>query len=136
MTDPKPGRAAPEKVRLDKWLWAARLYKTRAIAKEAIDGGKVQVSGQRAKAGKEISVGTELTVRQGRDERVLTVLGLSEQRRGAPEAQLLYEESEESIRNREALAEQRKLQADSLFAHDRPNKKDRRLRQAMKGKFP
>lgn len=135
MTDHKSGNSAPSKVRLDKWLWAARLYKTRTIAKQAIDGGKVQVSGQRAKAGKEISTGTILTVRQGRDERVLTVLGLSEQRRGAPEAQLLYEESEESIRNREALAEQRKLQADSLFAHDRPNKKDRRLRQAMKGKL-
>jgi len=123
------------RVRLDKWLWAARMYKTRAIAKQAIEGGKVQVEGQRAKASKEISVGTIMTVRQGRDERTLTVLGLSEQRRGAPEAQRLYEESEESVRNREALAEQRKLQADSLFAHQRPNKKDRRLRQAMKGRF-
>lgn len=127
--------AAPEKVRLDKWLWAARIYKTRTIAKQAIEGGKVQVSGQRAKAGKEITVGTVLTVRQGYDERVITVLGLSEQRRGAPEARLLYEESEESIRKREALAEQRKLQADHLLAQTRPNKKERRLRQAMKGRF-
>ena len=116
MTDRKAGNTMPDKVRLDKWLWAARLFKTRTIAKQAIDGGKVQVSGQRAKAGKEISVGTVLTVRQGHDERVITVLGLSEQRRGAPEAQLLYEESEESIRRRETLAEQRKLQADSLFS--------------------
>lgn len=123
------------RVRLDKWLWAARLYKTRAIAKQAIEGGKVQIDGQRPKPGKEITTGTVMTVRQGRDEKTLTVLGLSEQRRGAPEAQQLYQESAESISKREALAEQRKLQADSLFAHERPNKKDRRLRQAMKGRF-
>lgn len=123
------------RVRLDKWLWAARLYKTRAIAKQAIEGGKVQIDGQRPKPGKEITTGTVMTVRQGRDEKTLTVLGLSEQRRGAPEAQQLYQESAESISKREALAEQRKLQADSLFAHERPNKKDRCLRQAMKGRF-
>ena len=123
------------RVRLDKWRWAARLYKTRAIAKQAIEGGKVQIDGQRPKPGKEITTGTVMTVRQGRDEKTLTVLGLSEQRRGAPEAQQLYQESAESISKREALAEQRKLQADSLFAHERPNKKDRRLRQAMKGRF-
>lgn len=123
------------RVRLDKWLWAARLFKTRALAKAAIEGGKVQIDGQKAKAGKEITTGTVMTVRQGWDEKTLTVTGLSEQRRGATEAQQLYCESEDSIKQRQALAEQRKLQAAGQYAHDKPNKKDRRLRQAMKGRF-
>lgn len=123
---------SPGKVRLDKWLWAARLFKTRAVAKDAIDGGKVDIDGHKPKPGKEISIGTVLTVRQGADEKVLTVLGLSEQRKSAPEAQLLYAESEDSISKREALAEQRKLQSAGLFAHHKPDKKERRQRQAMK----
>lgn len=131
----KPANQSPGRVRLDKWLWAARLFKTRALAKTAIDGGKVQIDGQKAKAGKEIAIGTEMTVRQGWDEKTLTVTGLSEQRRSAPEAQQLYCETDESIRQRLALAEQRKLQAAGQHAHDKPNKKDRRLRQAMKGRF-
>ncbi|WP_245730617.1 RNA-binding S4 domain-containing protein [Pseudohongiella acticola] len=122
------------RVRLDKWLWAARLFKTRALAKAAIEGGKVQIGGNKAKAGKEIGLGTEMTVRQGWDEKTLTVTGLSEQRRGAPEARQLYCETDASIRQREALAEQRKLQAAGQHAHEKPNKKDRRLRQAMKGR--
>ncbi|ALO45128.1 RNA-binding S4 domain-containing protein [Pseudohongiella spirulinae] len=125
----------PTKVRLDKWLWAARLFKTRALAKSAIEGGKVSIEGQKAKPAKEISVGTVLKVRQGWDDRSLTVLKLSEQRRSAPEAQQLYEESADSIRERERLAEQRKLQAAGQFANERPNKKERRQRQAMKGRF-
>lgn len=120
------------KVRLDKWLWAARLFKTRALAKDAVEGGKVEIDGHKPKPGKEIAVGTVLKVRQGSDEKTLTVNGLSEQRRSAPEAQLLYEESEDSARKREALAEQRKLQSAGLHAHDKPNKKERRQRQAMK----
>jgi len=131
----QPQNSALSKVRLDKWLWAARLFKTRALAKTAIEGGKVSIQGQKAKPGKEISMGAELTVRQGWDERTLTVTGLAEQRRSATEAQSLYQESADSIRERERLAEQRKLQAASLFAHDKPNKKDRRLRQAMKGRL-
>ena len=99
------------KVRLDKWLWAARLFKTRALAKTAIEGGKVEIEGQKPKPGKEIAIGAVLKVRQGWDQRILTVTGLSEQRRSAPEAQQLYEESEASIREREKLAEQRKMQA-------------------------
>lgn len=129
------GSTAPGKVRLDKWLWAARLFKTRALAKTAIEGGKVQIDGNKAKPGKEIAVGTRMTVRQGQDEKTLTVTGLSEQRRGAPEAAQLYCETDDSIRQRQALAEQRKLQAAGQYAHDKPNKKDRRLRQAFKGRF-
>jgi ribosome-associated heat shock protein Hsp15 len=131
----QPQNSALSKVRLDKWLWAARLFKTRALAKTAIESGKVSIQGQKAKPGKEISMGAELTVRQGWDERTVTVTGLAEQRRSATEAQSLYQESADSIRERERLAEQRKLQAASLFAHDKPNKKDRRLRQAMKGRL-
>lgn len=124
-----------DKVRLDKWLWAARLFKTRALAKEAIEGGKVSIEGQKPKPGKEISAGTQLTVRQGWDEKTLLVIALSEQRRSAPEAQLLYCEPDESRVKREALAEQRKFQAAGLFAHDKPDKKERRQRQAMKARY-
>lgn len=121
-----------DKVRLDKWLWAARLFKTRALAKDAIEGGKVTLDGSKPKPGKEIGIGAVLTVRQGWDEKILTVTGLSEQRRSAPEAQQLYQESEDSIQKREALAEQRKLQSAGLYANEKPNKKERRQRQAMK----
>jgi ribosome-associated heat shock protein Hsp15 len=121
-----------EKVRLDKWLWAARLFKTRALAKDAVDGGKVEIEGHKPKPGKEITIGTVLKVRQGTDDKTLTVNGLSEQRKSAPEAQLLYQESEDSVLKREALAEQRKLQSAGLHTHDKPNKKQRRQRQAMK----
>lgn len=125
---------SPGKVRLDKWLWAARLFKTRALAKDAIEGGKVSIEGQKPKPGKEIATGTLLTVRQGWDEKTLLVMALSEQRRSAPEAQLLYCEPDESRAKREALAEQRKFQAAGLFAHDKPDKKERRQRQAMKAR--
>jgi len=126
---------SPGKVRLDKWLWAARLFKTRALAKEAIEGGKISIDGHKPKPGKEIAAGTVLSVRQGWDEKTLLVTGLSEQRRSAPEAQLLYLESEDSRVKREALAEQRKFQAAGLFAHDKPDKKERRQRQAMKARY-
>lgn len=124
--------ATGNRVRLDKWLWAARLFKTRALAKDAIEGGKVDIDGQRPKPGKEIGLGTVMKVRQGWDEKTITVTGLSEQRRSAPEAQLLYQESEDSIKKREALAEQRKLQSAGLYANEKPDKKERRQRMAMK----
>ena len=85
------------RVRLDRWLWAARFYKTRSLAKAAIEGGKVRCDGQRVKASKEISVGLTLTVRRGMDEQVVIVSGLSEQRRGAREAAQLYTETEASL---------------------------------------
>ncbi|ERI52357.1 hypothetical protein N878_19380, partial [Pseudomonas sp. EGD-AK9] len=86
-----------DKVRLDKWLWAARFYKTRALAKAAIEGGKVHHRGERCKPGKEPRVGDEYVLRTGFDERTVVVLALSAVRRGAPEAQLLYRETEASI---------------------------------------
>jgi len=119
-------------IRLDKWLWAARLFKTRALAKQAVEGGKVQSEGQRLKPGREMSLGMLLTVRQGWEERTLLVTGLSEQRRGAPEAALLYCETEESVTRRQQVGEQRRLHALLQQPDTRPDKKDRRLRQALK----
>ena len=81
---------ADDKVRLDKWLWAARFYKTRALAKAAIEGGKVHCRGERCKPGKEPKVGEEYVIRTGFDERTVVVQALSVVRRGAPEAQALY----------------------------------------------
>jgi len=119
-------------VRLDKWLWAARLFKTRAMARQAVESGKVQSEGQRLKPGREMSVGMLLTVRLGWDERVLLVTALSEQRRGAPEAALMYRETEESLAKRQQVGEQRRLHALLQQPEARPDKKDRRLRQALK----
>ena len=113
------------KVRLDKWLWAARFFKTRSLAKQAIEGGKVQYNGARSKVSKEVELGAELTIRQGWDDKTVVVEGLSDQRRGAPEAQALYRETRESIEQRELRAAQRKAHgpgADLI----RPNKKQRR----------
>lgn len=116
-----------EAVRLDKWLWAARFYKTRTLAKEMIDGGKVHYNGQRSKPNKIVEVGATLKIRQGSDEKEIVVLALSTQRRGAAEAQLLYRETEQSIANREKLAMTRKMNALSMPHPDRrPDKKERR----------
>ncbi len=115
------------RLRLDKWLWAARFYKTRSLAKQAIDGGKVSCEGIRCKPGKEIEEGMEIRLRQGFDEKTVIVKALSEQRRGAPEAQLLYEETEASIEARLELAAQRKAQPNLGPSSGKPNKKDRRL---------
>lgn len=116
-----------EAVRLDKWLWAARFYKTRTLAKEMIDGGKVHYNGQRSKPNKIVEVGATLKIRQGSDEKEIVVLALSTQRRGAAEAQLLYRETEQSIANREKLAMARKMNALSMPHPDRrPDKKERR----------
>ena len=116
-----------EKLRLDKWLWAARFFKTRGLAKAAIEGGKVHLGGQRVKVSKEISVGDTLQIRQGWDEKVVLIKSLSGQRRGAPEAQLLYEETADSRAKREAEAEARKAAGGMIDrpAH-RPTKKQRR----------
>lgn len=83
-----------EEVRLDKWLWAARFYKTRAIAREMIEGGKVHYNGQRSKPGKVVELNAELTLRQGNDERTVVVADISAQRRPASEAQQLYRETD------------------------------------------
>lgn len=116
-----------KEVRLDKWLWAARFYKTRSLAKAMIEGGKVHYNGQRAKVSKIVEVGARLKLRQGSDEKEVEVLALSDQRRGAPEAQLLYRETEESVKKREEMAWARKNNALSMPHPDRrPNKKERR----------
>lgn len=115
-----------EKVRLDKWLWAARFYKTRALAKEAIEGGKVHCRGERCKPGKEPHVGDEFQLRQGFDERCVIVRQLSTVRRGAALAQLLYEETADSIVRREAAALLRKAGALGVQTEGRPSKKQRR----------
>lgn len=119
-------------IRLDKWLWAARLFKTRALAKQAVETGKVQCAGNKLKPGREVSIGMALEVRQGWDERAIVVMGLSEHRRGAPEAALLYEETPQSIEKRTQLAEQRRMHAQLQQPVAKPDKKDRRLRTQMK----
>lgn len=119
----KPG----EGVRLDKWLWAARFYKTRSIAREMIEGGKVHYNGQRSKPSKLVERDAELTLRQGNDERTVVIAEISEQRRPASEAQLLYRETEASIEKREKVALARKMNALTMPHPDRrPDKKERR----------
>ncbi len=115
-----------DRVRLDKWLWAARFYKTRALAKAAIEGGKVHHRGERCKPGKEPRLGDEYVIRSGFDERTVVVLALSAVRRGAPEAQLLYAETPESVQRREQAALQRKAGALGLQTDGKPSKKQRR----------
>jgi ribosome-associated heat shock protein Hsp15 len=122
-----------DKVRLDKWLWAARFYKTRALAKAAIEGGKVHCRGERCKPSKEPRVGDEYLIRNGFDERTVTVLALSGVRRGAPEAQLLYAETAESIERREQAAAQRKAGALGVQTDGRPSKKQRRQLHQFRG---
>ncbi|TXE54663.1 ribosome-associated heat shock protein Hsp15 [Serratia nematodiphila] len=121
-------------VRLDKWLWAARFYKTRALAREMIDGGKVHYNGQRGKPSKIVELNAELKLRQGNEERTVIVLALTSQRRGASEAQQMYQETEASIANREKIALARKMNALTMPHPDRrPDKKERR--DLMKFKF-
>ena len=120
-------RLTSNRVRLDKWLWAARLFKTRSLAKQAIEGGKIHYDGTRSKVSKEVTIGARLTVRQGWDERELEVMALSDQRRGAPEAELLYRETEQSILKRENQAAQRRaIKGNGLISSERPSKKQRR----------
>ena len=115
-----------DKVRIDKWLWAARFFKTRALAKNAIENGKVQINGQKPKPSRMLDVGETLTVRQGYDEKTLEVVALSDQRRGAPDAQNLYRETDESIAARDQQQAERKALNQSMPQHEKPNKKQRR----------
>ena len=115
-----------EKVRLDKWLWAARFFKTRALAKEAVEGGKVHCRGERCKPSKEPKVGDELVIRAGYDERTIVIEQLSAVRRGAPQAQLLYSETADSLSARENAAALRKAGAIGIQTDGRPTKKQRR----------
>lgn len=114
-----------EKVRIDKWLWAARFFRTRSLAKEAIEGGKVHCEGVRVKVSKEVKPGMVFTIRQGFDEKTVEVKALSEVRGPASVAQALYEETAESMARREQNTANR--QAQNLAHPDhRPSKKDRR----------
>ena len=117
-----------EKVRIDKWLWAARFFKTRSIAAQAVSGGKVHVNGARVKPAKIVVAGEELRIRRGEVEFVVIVLGLSGKRRPAKEAQLLYEETEASILQREEMQSKKRLESSGRMygPMKRPDKRERR----------
>ncbi|WP_445115974.1 RNA-binding S4 domain-containing protein [Acinetobacter sp. WZC-1] len=114
-----------ECMRIDKWLWAARFFKTRSTAREAIEGGKVHHQGERIKVSREVRIGMELTIRQGFEQKTVVVRALSTVRGGAPVAQQLYLETEESMTRRELISAQKKLH-NSVQPEHRPGKKDRR----------
>ena len=115
-----------EKVRIDKWLWAARFYKTRSLATEEIDKGRVRITDAEVKPAKEVKLGDTVTLRQGPNTRTLVVRGISDKRGAAPVAQLLYEETEASVKLREQSSEQRRLEPATSLEHGRPTKRDRR----------
>ena len=122
------GEKGVERVRLDKWLWAARFFKTRSAAAKAVNGGQVHVNGARVKPARAVNPGEMLRIRRGLLEFTVKVLALSDRRRGAPEAQSLYEETAESKLRREQQREERRFLApQSLAPHGRPTKRDRRL---------
>ena len=114
-------------VRIDKWLWAARFFKTRSLAKQAIEGGKVHYNGQRVKTSKNIELGAELRIRCGWDEKVVIIKTLSDKRRNATEASKLFDETEASIALREQHTAERKVANLTMPNHaEKPNKKQRR----------
>lgn len=123
------------KVRLDKWLWAARFFKTRSLAATAIETGKVEVNGERAKRAKQLQVGDAVSIRLGPFTHHVDVLGLSERRGPAPEAAKLYAETPEGLKARELLRAQMKAAAPA-FGYDsgKPTKKDRRALQKLRRK--
>ncbi len=128
-----PSPAPDQEIRLDKWLWAARFFKTRHLAVEAINGGKVEINGQRAKPGRTIRPGARLSIHKGPLEWEVEVLGVSRQRLPAPEAALLYVEDEASRLRREKLLTERREAGAALGAPgERPTKRDRRLIQRFK----
>jgi ribosome-associated heat shock protein Hsp15 len=122
-----PGRELAQEVRIDKWLWAARFFKTRGLAAEAVNGGKIVVNGARPKPSRPVRPGDQLTIRRGVCEWSVVVKSTSRLRGPAAQAQALYEESEESVRRREAVIAQMKLERSPEFdLPGRPSKKDRR----------
>ena len=118
--------AESDKLRIDKWLWAARFFKTRGLAVAAIETGKVLVNGERVKPAKAVDVGDRVVIRLGPYQFVVEVLGLSDKRGPAPQAQKLYGETAESRKRREELAFERKAQAQIQTREGRPTKKERR----------
>ncbi len=126
----------PDGQRLDKWLWAARFFKTRKLATEAINGGKVHLNGQRTKPGKEIKPGSRLEITKGPLSWDIEITELSKQRLPAPRARLLYSESETSRQQRETLTERLRAEraASIPVTQHRPNKRERRLIHRFKQK--
>ena len=123
-------------MRLDKWLWAARFFKTRSMASSQVDGGHVELNGERAKPAKQIKLGDELRIRINQVTHVLHVRGLSERRGPASEAQTLYEETAESRKERDRLAEQRRLAPSPSYEEGgRPTKRDRRDMSKIKRRY-
>ncbi len=126
---------APSQTRIDKWLWAARFYKTRSLATAAVAGGKIEVNGEGAKPSKSVKPGDRVRIRLGPVEYVLTVKAIGERRGSAPAAQALYEESAESAAAREKIAAQRRYAAPPAYEEKgKPSKKDRREMERWRGK--
>jgi ribosome-associated heat shock protein Hsp15 len=123
------------RVRIDKWLWAARFFKTRALASAAVDGGKVHVNGERVKPSRQIRCGDEMRIQKGADTFVIEVQALSSQRGPAERAQTLYREHESSIVARQTLRDERRLQiAAEPVPGGRPDKRSRRQWQRLQGR--
>ena len=131
----RPGNGPLERLRIDKWLWAARFFKTRSLAKGAIEGGKVQLDGARLKVSKEIVVGDRLTIRQGWDEREVIVLALSDRRQSASIAQGLYRETKSSVARRERAAEARRAAGTLARPKQRPDKHQRKALERLRKQF-
>jgi ribosome-associated heat shock protein Hsp15 len=124
-----------DKLRVDKWLWAARFFKTRAVATKAVDGGKVHVNGQRVKSSRPIQIGDRLEITRGQIQSVVEISILSEKRGPAKEAQTLYQETAESIDQRELKSQQRKLLNASMpHSKGKPDKHQRREIRKVSGK--
>ena len=125
-----------DRLRIDKWLWAARFFKTRSIAKTAIEGGKVHLDGQRVKVSREIAIGETLVIKQGWDEKEVVVLGLSAQRGPAPVARELYEETAGSIEKREREAQARKAAGGAVARPtQKPGKHQRKALERLRKQF-
>ncbi|NCP82217.1 MAG: RNA-binding S4 domain-containing protein [Rhodoferax sp.] len=124
-----------DKLRIDKWLWAARFYKTRSLACDEIDKGRVQVNGAVVKPARELKVGDSVQLRSGPVTRSITVTGISDKRGPAPQAALLYQETAESITQRQQAAEQRRLAPEPALSllQGRPTKRDRRDTEKLRG---
>ncbi|MDD5391536.1 MAG: RNA-binding S4 domain-containing protein [Thiothrix sp.] len=117
--------------RLDRWLWAARFFKTRPLAVDAINGGHVHVNDERVKPARNVRPGDKVRITKGFETWVITVKGINEQRRPAPEARLLYEESEHHREQREAVIEERRLHGVNIKVH-KPDKRERRMIEQFK----
>ncbi len=131
----KPAKTEDGGVRLDSWLWAARFFKTRSLARDAIEGGKVTVNGARSKPSKQVTIGMTLDVRRGEEQFTVTIAGLAKRRGPASVAAGLYNESSQSIESREAArSEARLLRLGLTVPAGRPSKRDRRALTSLKSR--